>query len=78
MQCEKQLPPHLWFSVVSASLQMMLEAADCSVAARRNWKRHVQLVPSWYGPEDSEVASPSQQFGQFGACRKAVAPANLG
>ena len=65
-------------SVVLASLQMMLEAADCSVAARRTWKRHVQLVPSWNGPEDSEVASPSQQFGQFGACRKAVAPANLG
>ena len=65
-------------SVVLASLQMMLEAADGSVATRRTWKRHVRLVPSWHGPEDSEVSSLSEQFGQFGACMEAVAPANLG
>ena len=56
-------------SVVFAFVWMMLEAS-CSLATTRNGKRHVQLVPSWHGPEDSEVASPSQQFGQYGKCQK--------
>ena len=45
---------------------MMLEAAACSVAARRSWKHRMQPAPSWHGPEDSEATTPSQQFGQFG------------
>ena len=65
-------------SVVLAGLRMMLEAAVCSLAAMRKGKRHLELVPPWHGPEDSEAASPSQQLGQLGPCKKAVAPANLG
>ena len=49
-------------SMVGASLRMMLEAAACSVAARRSWKHRMQPAPSWHGPEDSEATTPSQQF----------------
>ena len=49
-------------SMVGASLRMMMEAAACSVAARRSWKHRMQSSPSWHGPEDSEATTPSQQF----------------
>ena len=55
-------------SMVGANLRMMLAAA-CSVAGRTGWKHCIQPAPSWYGPEDSQAITPSQQFGQLETCK---------
>ena len=50
-------------------LRMMLEAGSCIMTGRSRRMQHAQLVPSWHGPEDSEAATPSQQFGQLKDCK---------